>query len=246
MSEIYSLGLRDSDRVATSLGGGFPQGSVVFIEGPDGGGKSVLSQRFVYGFCDEGYYTTYISPEITGHKLFDQMASLSYPVEDHILTQQLLFLNADVDTFDALTGDGSSDRELVTRLFNAEAPWLADIIVIDGLDVLLTNDPAVSDRLEERGKAVVENFLSYLSEYTSEGKTIILTANPNALDDSTLRPLRNRADVYFTLETAKIGSEITRNIRVNRYSEMQAQVDDNVGFSVQTGNGIIIETRTIT
>lgn len=246
MSQIFSLGLRDKDRVAGSLGGGFPKGSIVFIEGPDGAGKSVLSQRFVSGFCDAGYYTTYITPELTGHKLFDQMASLSYPVEDEILHQQLLFLHADVDTFDAMTGQGADDRELLTQLVDAETLWGADIILIDGLDALLTNDPALRDKLEERGSSVIENFLTHLEEYTRQGKTIILTANQEALDNSTLRPLRNRADVYFTLETDKIGSEITRNIRVNRYSEMQSQVDDNVGFSVQTGIGIIIETRTVT
>jgi len=63
MTDYYSIGLTDQDRVNTAIGGGIPAGSIMLIEGQDGAGKSALSQRFSYGIASEDAYVTYISTE---------------------------------------------------------------------------------------------------------------------------------------------------------------------------------------
>ena len=46
--KLLSIKLR-RDELERSIGGGLPTSSLVLIEGPDGAGKSIVSQRFCYG-----------------------------------------------------------------------------------------------------------------------------------------------------------------------------------------------------
>ena len=80
--DLYSLGLEDRDRLNKELGGGIPPGSIVLVEGAYGAGKSVTSQRFLYGICQEGNTVTYLSTEFTTSGFIQQMHSLDYDVVD--------------------------------------------------------------------------------------------------------------------------------------------------------------------
>ena len=51
-TNLYSLGLDSRDRLNHELGGGFPKGSIVLVEGDYGAGKGAMSQRFSFGFCE--------------------------------------------------------------------------------------------------------------------------------------------------------------------------------------------------
>lgn len=248
MTRLYDLGRRDSDRVASKFGGGFPRGSLVYIEGPDGGGKSVWSQRFTHGFAEQGYSVTYVSPEMSTREFIEQMDSLSYNIEGHLLRENVLFLPADVDTEERLDSDNADRRrELITALMDAETMWRSDVIILDGFDALLNHDPRFDEvRAESEGDLAMQNFLSFLDTLQSQGKTIILLANPNAVDEMTLRPLRSEADVYLDIGVTKVGQDMRKNLDVRRYSSMQNTVDDSIGYSVQPGVGIVIRTRTVT
>src|SRR6056297_2147555 len=126
--DLYSLGMEDHDRLNKELGGGIPGGSIVLIEGDYGAGKSAMSQRFTYGLCEEGHSVTLVSTELTVRGFIDQMHSLSYDMEEH-----LLFFHADVDTGkSALRSTGNVDdedgnrKQLLKRLMEAEKMWQAD------------------------------------------------------------------------------------------------------------------------
>jgi len=60
-----------------------------------------------------------------------------------------------------------------------------------------------------------------------------------------LRPLRESADLYFKISTEQVGSEIRHSMAVKRFLEMKQPVDDTIGFAVQQGRGITIESRTV-
>ncbi|CAG0961568.1 partial DNA repair protein RadA, partial [Flavobacteriales bacterium] len=55
----------DRDELNQMLGGGFPKGSLIMIDGPSGSGKSALCQRFAYGLLDNKNTVTYISTQLT-------------------------------------------------------------------------------------------------------------------------------------------------------------------------------------
>lgn len=249
MKDLYSLDLEERDRVNASFGGGLPQGSLVLLEGEHGSGKSVITQRFCKGLCNAGTYVTYVSIEDRAADFVGQMRSLSYDVTDHLLNEQMLFLHADVDTHERLRDDhaGRDGREMLTRLMEANVMWRSDVVIIDGFDAILLQDPRY-DQARETGNQddVVQNLITFFRQVVSDDKTVVLTVNPNALDPRALRPLRDTSDVYVTLQMRSVGSEVRRNMIVRKFAGMGEQVDDNIGFDVQSGRGLLIVTRTVT
>ena len=79
----------------------------------------------------------------------------------------------------------------------------------------------------------------------SMGKVIIITVDPSTVDDDTIDPFRSIADVFIELEMAEVGSETRRSISVKRFAGMGEQVGDSIGFSVRSGTGIVIESRSV-
>jgi flagellar protein FlaH len=243
---LYSIGLEDRDRLNEELGGGFPGGSIILIEGEYGAGKSVLSQRFNYGMLQEGTSVTHISAEFTIGGFIDQMHSINYDVTEHLLSEELLFLYADIDTGNALT-EGEGDRmELLRRMMEAEAVWQADVITVDTFSAILRNDPkfeALVRQNDERQAAL--EIISFFRDVISQGKTVILTVDPTTVDEDAIGPFRSIADVYLQLQMIEVGNDVRRNIAVKRFAGMGEQVGDTVGFSVRSGAGVVIESRSV-
>jgi flagellar protein FlaH len=237
----YSVGLEDRDRVNNAFGGGFPEGSIVLLEGPDGGGKSVVSQRCAYGTVTEGTATAYVSTELRAPEFIDQMHSLGYDVVRPLLDDRLLFLHAPVD---ARGPDG--ERDLLGRLFGTGTLWRGDVVFVDCFGALLRNDPSFDDAASA-GEAdhAMERVVRSLKRAVASGRTVFLTVDPTGLDETSLGPLRSVADVYMTLDTTTVGQDIRRSLVVRRFAGMASPVDDTIGFSVEQGRGITIESRTV-
>jgi flagellar protein FlaH len=246
--DLYSLGLDDHDRLNKELGGGIPPGSIVLVEGDYGAGKSAMSQRFTYGLCEEGYTVTMLSTELTVGSFIDQMHSLSYGMVEHILDENCLFLHAEVGDTNTLTGgeDDSDRKELLKRLMEAEVMWSTDVIVIDTFDAILRNDPkfeALVRQNEERQAAL--EIIGFFRDLISRGKVIMLTVDPSTLDGEALGPFRSIADVFIELEMIEVGNDVRRQISVKRFAGMGEQVGDTIGYSVRSGTGIVIESRSV-
>lgn len=256
MSRILSIGLDDRDRLNDELGGGFPTGSIVLLEGKFGAGKSALSQRFTYGFCKEDHTVTFLSTELTVQGFIQQMHSLDYNVEDYLLDEKLLFLHGDIDTGDELTSGGIGEdaktnndgerMQLLKRLMEAETIWNADVIIIDTFDSILRNDPNFEELVREgEGRQGALEIISFLRDIIAEGKVVILTVDPTTVSDDTMSPFRSIADVYFQLQMIEVGNEVRRNIAVKRFTGMGEQVGETIGYSVRAGIGIVIESRNV-
>lgn len=245
--QLFSLGLNERDRLNDELGGGIPKGSIVLLEGDYGAGKSVLSQRFCYGFCETENTVTYLSTELTVRGFIDQMHSLGYPVEDYLLNEDLLFLHADLDTGGSFGEATQADRkQLLNLMMDAETMWNADVIIIDTFDSILRNDPmfeALVRQHEERQAAL--EIISFYREVISKGKVVVLTVDPSTLDDEAIGPFRSIADAFIKLQMIEVGGDIRRQMAVKRFAGMGEQVGDTIGYSVREGTGIVIERRSV-
>jgi flagellar protein FlaH len=232
----YSVGLEARDRVNHAIGSGLPEGSLVLIEGGTGAGKSVFVSRFVYGLCEEETAVTTVSTEGSVSGYVDQMHSLSYGIVEHLLAGRLRYFHAPVE----------SDRPLLQPLFEAGGLWADDVLAVDGFGRLCRNDPAFGATLGsgEEDRAM-ERIVSQLDRPLAADKLAILTVDPATLTERALRPLRGAADVYLELHSETIGQEIRKKALVRRFAGMARPVDDTIGFSVQQGRGIVIESRTI-
>ncbi|WP_423744553.1 ATPase domain-containing protein (plasmid) [Haladaptatus sp. SPP-AMP-3] len=251
-NNLYSLGLQDHDRLNNELGGGIPRGSIVLIEGDYGAGKSAMSQRFSYGLCETNHSVTLLSTELTIRGFIDQMHSLSYGVEEHLLNERLLFLHADVDsgtrqiTAPTDDADDGQRKELLNRLMQAEAMWKADVIIIDTFDAILRNDPTFEAlvRQNEERQAALE-IISFFRDLVTQGKVVVLTVDPSTVDEDAIGPFRAIADVFMELQMVEVGNDVRRNISVKRFAGMGEQVGDSIGYSVRADAGIVIESRSV-
>ncbi|WP_152041395.1 ATPase domain-containing protein [Salinigranum salinum] len=245
-SNQFPIGLDNHDRLKQELGGGIPRGAIVLMEGDYGAGKSVLSQRFSYGFTDEGITVTFISTELNVRGFLDQMHSLEYDMVKPLLNEEILYVHAELDSGGALSGQDRDRKELLRRLMEAETVWNGDVIIVDTFDAILRNDPqfeALVRQNEERQAAL--EIISFFRDITSQGKTIILTVDPTTVDEETMGPFRSIADVFIELEMVEVGNDVRRNIFVKRFAGMGEQVGDRIGFSVRSGIGIVIESRSV-
>jgi flagellar protein FlaH len=231
-----SVGLEARDRVDRAIGGGFPESSLVLIEGGTGAGKSVLTQRFVYGLCAEGTTVGLASTQLSTAEFVDQMHSLSYGVVDQLLDGRLRYFQVPTD----------GDRSLLDRLVEPSGLWDARVVAVDGFGTLCRNDRQFSDVLgsgdEDRA---MERIVTRLDAALAAGKIVLLTVDPATLTERALRPLRSAADVYLELQSEAVGNNIRKKALVRRFAGMKTPVGDTIGFSVQQGRGLVIESRTI-
>jgi flagellar protein FlaH len=245
-STQFPIGLDGHDRLKQELGGGIPRGAIVLVEGDYGAGKSVISQRLSYGFTDEDITVTFISTELSVRGFLDQMHSLEYDMVRPLLNEEILYIHAELDSGGALSGQERDRKELLRRLMEAEEVWNGDVIIVDTFDAILRNDPqfeALVRQNEERQAAL--EIISFFREVTSRGKTVILTVDPTTVDEETMGPFRSIADVFIELEMVEVGNDVRRNIFVKRFAGMGEQVGDRIGFSVRSGIGIVIESRSV-
>lgn len=246
--DIQSIGIPDRDQLNAELGGGFPPGSIVLVEGEYGAGKSAMSQRFTYGLSKEDTTVTYLSTELTVSGFIDQMHSLDYDVVSPILEEQILFLNAEIGGSSGVLdeSDDSGRRELLKRLMHADVMWKQDVIIIDTFDAILRNDPKFESLVrDDEGRQAALEIISYFRDMISRGKIIIITVDPTTVTEDVISPFRSIADIYLTLEKNEVGNEVRRSISVQRFAGMGEQVGDSVGFSVRANTGIVIESRSV-
>jgi flagellar protein FlaH len=231
-----SVGLEARDRVNHAIGGGFPEGSLVLIEGGTGAGKSVLTSRFTYGVCEEETTVSLVSTQLSAREYVKQMYSLSYDVTHHLLDDRLRYFHVPTD----------GDRSLMNRFLKPSFLWDARMVAVDGFGSLVRNDRNFATLLGSgKEDQAIERIVARLDTALAAGKVLILTIDSTEVTDRALGPLRSAADVYLELQSETVGQEIRKKALVRRFSGMKRPVDDSIGFSVQQGRGVVIESRTI-
>jgi archaeal flagellar protein FlaH len=249
----------DRDELAERLGGGIPRGSLIVIEAPYGAGKSILTQRLLFGLLSCHHSVGAVSTELTTLGFIEQMRSLDYPVERHLLTGDLLFLPVY-----PLVSARRVPHDLLARLRCAEDLFAKELVLIDTFSKLLaeqhrshtaapvTRSLVLEHRAgsaalnaEEALAAEVEETIYDLKRRAAAGKTIILTVEPEQVAPSILRLLRDTSDVHLTLEFSLLGNNATRRIVVNRFSRAKGRIGDVIGYRVEPGIGLVIEIKSV-
>ena len=128
--EVLSFNIR-RDEFCRKLGNGLPRGSITLIEGEDGSGKSLISQRVVYGLLENGFSVTYISTDLSTKDFITQMQSLKYDIVKYLLNRKLLF----IPVF-PITKKLNRPTELLGRMMSAPHLFENQVIVIDCLTVM--------------------------------------------------------------------------------------------------------------
>jgi len=221
----------ERDEFNRRLGNGFPDGSIVFIEGDNGSGKSSISQRITFGLLENGYSVTLLSTQLTTKGFINQMYSLDYPVASHLLKNNLLYIPVL-----PLIKSSKNRIDFIERLMTAEALFKKNVIIIDTISSLIKQSADTTKGLE---------LISFLKKITGMGKTVILTSNLNELDSTIYSQFISTSDIYFSLKVRPLGNEIKRTIVVNKFTGARSPVGSMVGFRIEPKVGLVVEIASV-
>jgi archaeal flagellar protein FlaH len=169
----------ERDELSERLGGGLPRGSLIVIEAPYGAGKSILTQRALFGLLSNHHSACVVSTELTTLGFIEQMRSLDYGIEQQLLSGNLLFLPVY-----PLVARRSLPHNLLERLREAEEVYEKEVIIIDTFSKLITEQQRA---FEENGHAPQEPQASAAMENSSG--TVLAPPAPGPMENKT--PLGN-------------------------------------------------------
>ena len=230
MPKIYSF-ILERDGLDRNLGGGFPEASIIFIEGESGAGKSIICQRLTYGLLNNKASVTFISTQQTTKGFINQMYSLEYPIANFLLNKDLLFIPVV-----PLVKAARSRLDFVERLISAEGLYENDIIIIDTISSLIKYDVDPMKGLE---------LIDFFKKVSSIGKIIIMTADADSLEEEVSSVFKSTCDVYLELKSKDMMGDIKRSIRVNKFIGAPGSVKNIVGFRVEPKIGLVIDISAV-
>lgn len=233
----------ERDELSERLGGGLPRGSLVVVEAPYGAGKSILTQRLLYGLLENHHSVGVVSTELTTLGFISQMNSLDYKVERHLLNGHLLYIPVY-----PLVSDRCVPADLLARLRHAGDLWNQEVAVIDTFSKLVADQGrtlASTHPSSDPLQAEAEETLYHIKRLTSIGKTVILTIEPGRMREDLLDLFRDASDVHLTLDFSLVGNTASRRIVVNRFSRAKGRFGDVVGYRVEPKVGLVIEIKSV-
>lgn len=219
------------DELCRKLGGGFPSGSIVVIEGGSGSGKSTFCQRLAYGFMENHSTVTYISTQLTTKGFINQMHSIDYKIATFLLKKKLLYIPVL-----SLINPTPSRIDFIERLRYGEKLFNNDVIIIDTISSLIKHSVNVEKSLE---------LISFFKRLTGIRKTIILSIESSELEPNILTEFIAASDINLSLKVSKLGSSIKRTIIVNKFTGAPAPIESMIGFRVESNVGLVVEISSV-
>jgi len=219
------------DELDKKLGGGFPNGSLIVIDGEHGTGKSILLQRIAYGLLENGHSVTFVSTQFTTRDFISQMYSLNFPVLPYLASNRLLFISVYPLISETKQGDFFFTKLMETRdLYNS------DVLIIDTLSSIIKYN---------KDNQKVSDLIGFFKRITGTGKTIAVSVNINDLNEDTLGVLRSSAHIYISTKQKTIGDNIKQSIVVNKYLSAQDSYTTITNFRIVPKIGFIIEISSV-
>ena len=232
MEETKSIVLErkgEKDGFAERFGKEIPNGSLIFIEGKEGTGKSIFCQRFCYSFLKNGYTCSYVSTQFTIKSFLRQTASVAYNVRRYLMEGKFFFISTEVTLAETLPRSTFLEGLITCRkLFDP------DIIFIDSLSTLL------KDSINKKNLSELTSFLNRL---TGSGKIIFLTANPNEWDEEIHSTFKMITSIHFKVTRESMpGIGIVHNIYLEKFNGARYKYEPMTTFSVRPNVGLTIES----
>lgn len=220
----------EQDSLANAMGARLPNRSLWMIQGEVGSGKSLVSQRLIFGLLENGSKVLVITTELTTRGWIEQMESIGYPVTDYIASGMLMVFSRfgviaeakeGVDLFDVLESD---------------AVEKADVVVVDSASSLIPEGMDASQHLAT---------LQKLRKICSESRSLLLTVDPEEMDGKLLHKLRSSCEVLLDMNAGFVGGEIKRTIVVTRFLRAAGPVQASVGWRVEPYMGFIVDITAV-
>lgn len=226
MITVLSTG---NDELDLRLGGGLPHPSFILLEGGHGTGKSLLISQFVWGVLKRSDMNVLlITTENTVKSLLEQMKKISFDLEKEYILGRLHIVPIHMEGVRWAEKSARYLLEALGRYMKKMKKY--DVIVIDSL----TTIAVYSDT------STVLDFLTRCRMLVSEGKTIIATVHPHALNENLLINARALSDCYFRLSLGEMGGKTFKIMEIVKLKGVSGIVEGLINFDVEPSFGIKI------
>ena len=211
-----------------SMGTAIPNRALMLVCGGIGSGKSIIGQRLSFGMTANDVKVSLYTTELTTRGWLEQVSSIGYYMDKRI----------DEGSFHLISSFGviaEPSEEPVTLLNLLESPASkeADVVII----------ARASEQLPDEMSS--KELLRILRKFTSEGRTLILTIDPDEMDSHTLRDMKNSAEVVLDMMTAVVGGQLVRTVRVTRFLRAAGPVTERIGWKVMPEMGFIVDITAV-
>lgn len=206
------------------LGGGLSQGTVTLIEGSTFTGKSALCQHLAYGALMDGMGVAYYASDHTPETLSARMTSLGMEIAPQIQSGKFA-----VNTLPKFTPEEDSSEVMASLPKDiGRLPSRCKVVVVD----------AITNLVLCASESATLGFFYSLKLWCSEGKTVILAANPFSFDVNMLQRLHDLCDTHITLSNRKVGEKLMKNLEVLKANTVTLDEGSSLAFEVMKGVGM--------
>ena len=216
------------DSLGQSMGTAIPNRALMLVCGGIGSGKSIIGQRMSFGMTANDGKVSLFTTELTTRGWLEQVASIGYYMDKRI----------DEGSFHLISSFGviaEPAEAAVTLLDLLESPASkeAEVVIIDRASELMPPEMPAKELMRT------------LRKFTSEGRTLILTIDPDEMDDETIRDMKNSAEVLLDLTTAVVGGQLVRTVGVTRFLSAAGPVTERIGWKVMPEMGFIVDITAV-
>ncbi len=219
------------DEFHKRIGGGFPAGSLVLIEGDHGSGKSVVCQRLLYGFLQNNLRATYISTQMTTIDFINQMTSMDYRINRELISGNLLY----IPVYPLISKNIRRDN-FIEKLIHAKSFYEKDAIFIDSLSTIIVNDASREN---------AEDLMAFFKRVAGTEKVIVYTVNPGELPEDVLEEIKLASTAILKLEIKPFGGDVKNVINIVKYNFAQSNFQKVTVFRVEPKVGMVVEITSI-
>jgi archaeal flagellar protein FlaH len=219
----------EKDGFAQRFGKEIPDGSLIFIEGKEGTGKSIFCQRFCYSLLRNGSTCSYVSTQYTIKSFLRQVHSVGYDMRNYLIRGKLFFISTEV-----MLAETKPKSTFMEGLTTCKKLFDPDVIFIDSLSTLLL------ESLTEDNLIELTNFFNRLK---GSGKMIWVTGNPNEWSERIHHAFQMICDIHFKITRESMpGVGIVHNIYLEKFNGARHRYEPLTTFSVRPSVGLTIET----
>jgi flagellar protein FlaH len=218
LGDVYPFWI-ERDVLNQKLGGGFPRGSLVLIEGTSGSGKSITCQRICFGLLENDVSVTFISTQLTTKGFIFQMQALDYPIAKHLTGGRLLFIPVL-----PLTQETKPRSNFIQRLMAAKTLFGNDVVIVDTISSLVSHSIDAQKTID---------LINFFKKTVSFGKTIILAIDTDVLDPDVANMFSSAADAYLVLRKKLEMDDLRYTILVSKFAGSQTKVTQIIGFLIE-------------
>ena len=216
------------DSLGQSMGTAIPNRALMLVCGGIGSGKSIIGQRMAFGMTANDVRVSLTTTELTTRGWLEQVSSIGYYMDKQIDEGKFHL----VSSFGVLAEESEEKVDLLD-IIETQPSKDAEVIIIDRASELMPE--------EMSSKALI----SRLRKFTSEGRTIILTIDPEEMEEVALRDMKNSAEVVLDLFTAVIGGQLVRTVSVTRFLRAAGPVTERIGWKVMPEMGFIVDITAV-